>query len=291
MQLEEPLEESAPIAWRIAPELCRKDTFGGEGCAFLHGFWQCLRLMGLAATPDRHRDFYEEALGRVRGGSRPPRVLISGAADYSMLAHALAAFRGRGIEPAFTVIDMCETPLHLNRRYPDRVSCRIQTRSESILDYAVPEPFDAICTHSILGWFLRAQRPDLAAVWRRLLRPDGLLITVHPLRPSGGDEPNRFDERQAQALRAIVADNALRLAKILDADPQDVRLRAERYLRARYGRPVRSREEVLSIFESAGFVVDELRCAAPAADGGAEIGGPGLRTPNVTYAHVIARRP
>ena len=45
-------------------------------------------------------DFYRRAFQSVAGGNGAPRVLVSGAADYSMLAHVLALFRERGVEPA-----------------------------------------------------------------------------------------------------------------------------------------------------------------------------------------------
>src|SRR6185295_15768452 len=97
---DEPVPESAPLAWRLAPQLCRKDPATGATCAWLHAFWQCLRLVEVAAAPDRHAAFYQEAFEAVAAGNGATRMLVSGAADYSMLAHALAAFRSCGIEPA-----------------------------------------------------------------------------------------------------------------------------------------------------------------------------------------------
>jgi SAM-dependent methyltransferase len=290
MQSSEPLESSAPIAWKLAPQLCRTDPLTGESCAWLHGFWQCLRILRFAATPERHRDFYDLALKRVCGDNGPPRMLVSGAADYSMLAEVLAALRSRNVEPAVTVVDVCETPLYLNRWYADRVSCRIQTHRCSILEYSAPAQFDAVCTHSFLGQFSREQRSELLAAWRRLLRPRGHVITVFPLRPSGPDVPRRFTSEQAQALRAAVAEKANDLGKLLQVDPQDIVRQAERYLKARYGYPVRSREESVALFEEADFRVDEISCRTVTPDCRSDIGGPGLRTPNVSYGMIIASR-
>jgi SAM-dependent methyltransferase len=289
-QLDEPLALSAPLARRMAAQLCRKDPATGADCSWLHGFWQYLRLMGLAATPERHAAFYRSAFDGVICDQEPPRLLVSGAADYSMLAHVLAAFRARGIEPAVTVIDACETPLWLNRWYAERASCRVDTVRCDVLDYAPAETFDAVCTHSFLGQFSRQQRPALLAAWRRLLRPGGVVITAHPLRPFGPDDRNRFTPEQAQAFRAAVASGAEALRKSLGVEPQALLAQAEAYMRTRYGYPVRSREEVLDLFEGAGFAVDYLACGPAASGGPYEAGGPGLRNKGVQYASVVARR-
>jgi SAM-dependent methyltransferase len=286
----EPLELSAPLAWRLAPTLCRLNSATGENCSWLHRFWQCLRLMGLAATPERHFDFYRRGFDGVTGDNGSPRVLVSGAADYSMLAHLLAAFRARGVEPVVTIVEVCDTPLYLNRWYAERMSCRIETVRCSVLEYSVPAAFDAVCTHSFFGQFSRDRRPALPAAWRRLLRPGGMVITANPLRPLGADERNSFTAEQASAFRAVVRSRVETLSGLLQVDPQDILRQAENYTRAQYGYPVRSGKEVLDLFESSGFKVDDLTCGPAASGGQADLGGPGLRAQNVHYACVIARR-
>jgi SAM-dependent methyltransferase len=288
--LEEPLELSAPIASRLARTLCRKDPESGEDCSWLHGFWQYLRLMGIAATPGRHAGFYAGAFDRVAVANAAPRVLVSGAADYSMLAHVLAAFRARRIEPDVTVIDKCDTPIHLNRWYAERVSCAIATQRCAVAEFAASPGFDLICTHSFFGQFSREQRPDLIAAWRRLLRPGGVVVTANPLRSSGADEPNRFTPAQSDAFRAVVRSQAERLRELTGADPEEIVQQAEQYLKARYGFPVRSGEEIRDLFEGAGFEVDRLDCGPAASGGPYEMGGPGLRNRNGQYVSVIASR-
>jgi SAM-dependent methyltransferase len=279
----EALELSAPLALELAPRLCRA-TGDGDNCAWLHGFWPCLRLAGLAATPDRHVVFYGSALGAL--GDAVPAVLISGAADQGMLACVLSALPRARV----TVIDSCDTPLHLNRWYAGRAGAGIETARSSVLDYAPARPFDAVCTHSFFGQFARAERPGLLAAWRRLLRPGGKVITAHPLRPFGGDEPNRFTPQQEQTFRERIAAEAPKLGRLLRVAQAEVLRLADAYLRARYGYPVRSGEELAALFEEAGFDVESLACEAPPADAPPGSGGPGLRNPTVQYAHVIARR-
>jgi len=289
-EIVEPLRESAPIAWQLAPKLCRKDAVSGEDCSWLHGFWQCLRIMELAATPDRHTGFYRRAFDDVAGASGQPRVLVSGAADYSMLAHVLAAFRGRGIEPEITVIDVCETPLHLNRWYASRMACTIKTLRCSVLELPGSAVFDAVCTHSFLGQFSREQRPNLVAAWRRLLRPGAPVITALPLRPWGVDEQNHFTPEQAEAFRSAVRTRCVPLLEFLETDQAGIMQKAESYLKALYGYPVRSGEEVRDLFEHAGFTVKHLACGPVSGERSSGVGGPGLRYANVHYASLVASR-
>jgi SAM-dependent methyltransferase len=280
------LAEAAQLAFRLAPGLCRRDPVSGESCAWLHGFWQCLRIAGLAATPDRHAAFYGEAFGALDSPS--PRVLISGAADYCMLACVQRALPER--QARITVIDSCDTPLELNRWYAERTALSIELQRCSVLDYAPKTAFDAICTHSFFGQFSRAGRPQLVAAWHRLLRPGGMVVTAHPLRPSGADEPNRFTPGQERVFREELAARSGELGGVLGVQPAEVGRLGEAYLRARYGYPVRSGEELAALFEAGGFEIEQLVCTAPAADAPPGSGGPGLRNPDVQYAHLIARR-
>jgi len=287
--IERTLELSAPIAWQIAPQLCRREPTTGKDCSWLHRFWPCLRLMRMAATPDRHADFYRSAFDRVPREIESPRVLVCGAADYSMLALALAAFRGRGIEPALSVIDVCDTPLHLNRWYAGREACKVETRRCSVLEYRAAA-FDVICTHSFFGQFSREQRPAMIASWRRLLRPGGLAITTLPLRPGSDEAPNRFTPEQADLFRSVVRAKADELAKCLGVDPAEVLGQGETYLRARYGYAVHTGAEVRDLFESSGFEVLQAGSGTAPTEAGLDAGGPGLRKRNGEYFSVVARR-
>lgn len=274
--LREPLELSAPLARRLAPQLCRTDPATGESCAWCHGFWQYLRLMGLASTPEHHADFYHRAFESVTGGSGAPRVLVSGAADYSMLAHVLALYRERGLEPAVTVVDRCDTALFLNRWYAERESASVECSRCDILEYAAGAPFDAVCTHSFLVQFPPEQRIRLLAKWRQLLRPGGAVITVTRLRATAGPERVGFSPEQAQSFLATVLRKAESMQDLLQVDPAQMAQAAEIFISGQRPWPVHSREEVRQLFEASGFRVDELSDAPPAAATGQQPDGPAV---------------
>src|SRR5262245_7766751 len=99
--LEEPLLESAPIAWQIAPQLCRRNSATGLSCSPVHGIWQYLRILGLVTTPRDHSAFLQNALGAAISPAKQSSVLIPGAMDYSMLACVFSAF-----DPQATLADV-----------------------------------------------------------------------------------------------------------------------------------------------------------------------------------------
>jgi len=286
--VDEPLQLSAPLAWRVAPQLCRNDPATGESCAWNHGFWQMLRIMGLITTPVHHRKFFAGALVAAAGGARP-RILISGTADYSMLAHLLAAYRAAGVAPEVTVADLCETPLHLNRWYAGRLGVAIESACCNVLEYESARPYDVICTHSFLGQFAPSQRQQLIGRWRELLRPGGTLLTVNRLRPQGGDAWVGFNLEQRTAFRKSVLAKARALRGIIEITRDQIAQCADEYARRQGAYPVHSREELAELFAQGGLPIEKLTVAAVAGHARARITGP--TTPgSAEYACVIARR-
>ncbi len=286
-QPEEALEVSAPLARRLAPQLCRVDPATGENCAWNHGFWQYMRLLGLAIAPEHHAAFYRESLRGLLTAS--PRVLVSGTSDYAMLALLIGLARSQGGMPAITVLDRCETSLMLNRWYAERVGTTIATRCADILAPANDAPYDFICTHGFFGYFDAAQRRALVSRWQALLRPGGRVITVNRLRTPAAPERTGFDGRQtdAFALRARAAAEALTGG--IDLPPPVLETAARAYA-ARLGvYTLRSIEELRRLFEDAGFVLDVLHCEPIAVPARHPVDAPTVPGGD-DYVHVVATR-
>jgi len=288
--VEEPLLEGAPLARETASRLCRADPVTGESCAPVHGIWLYLRVLGLTAGPEHHAEFFRDALGVVARGNRHPRVLVSGAADFSMTAHVLWACRHHGALPAVTVVDLCETPLFLNRWYGERAGLTVATCASDIMRYAAAAPYDAICTHSFLGRFAVPDRRALIANWARLLKPGGVAITVNRVRPVPGTGRIGFSTEQSGAFRATVVRRAREMRTELDVDPDDLGARAEAYAAQRWLYPIRSHEEIRQLFEGEGLQMETLiRAELPGTKDGAA-GGPATLE-GASYACIVARKP
>jgi SAM-dependent methyltransferase len=288
--VEEPIVESAPLARWIAERLCRQDSATEAGCSWYHGFWQFLRVLDLVTTPAHHAGFFRDALQTALGGGSRLSVLISGAIDYSMLAHVLWACGLRGAAAEITVVDICDTPLFLNHWYARRTGTGIRTIRSNILGYQSAERYDVVCTHSFLGQFSPPERRELMAKWQQLLKPGGRAITVNRIRPRGSAGQAAFSPEQAQALREAVLRASGRLSQLVQIGAEDLARYAEAYASRRRPHPVNSREEFAALFEQAGFFVDHLSSAPVAAAHGEQLSGP--TTPGgAEYAHIVACRP
>ena len=170
----EPLLESARLAARLAPSTCTRTP---ASCAWYHALYPLLRVLGLAATPERHTDFYDEVFRRLAAdGCR--RVAITGTADTCMLAHVLRPFLAAAIRPAVTVVDRCATPLALCRTYAEGAGFALETEVADMLAWRPEEPFDVVTTHAFIGMFPHDKQPVLLRRWAEALRPGGVLVSV-----------------------------------------------------------------------------------------------------------------
>jgi SAM-dependent methyltransferase len=281
------LSESAALAWAQAPALCRRDPATRASCAWHHGLWPTLRLLGLVTEPALHGEFLRGALAALAPAGERPRLLLSGAADHALLVQVLAA---RGLHGArVTVLDICETPLMLNRWFAQHAGAEIVTRRADILDFADAEPFDAVCTHAFLGNFDARQRAALAAKWHSLLRPGGCVVTVNRLRPDRGPGRVAFTADQARAYR----ERALRAASSREHDlPMSATAlasAADDYASRQTIYPLQTAGELRALFEAAGFAIEHLSVAPLQAAARAGINVPTMPSAD-DYAHLIAVR-
>lgn len=286
----EPLHLSAPIAWNLAPELCRADPATGGNCAWNHGFWQILRMMGLAGSAAHRGALYRRVIASTLAQRRPARILISGTADYAMLAQVLLAAHAAGESPSVTVVDVCETPLRLNRWYADYRKVGIETCCHDILHFDAPGRFDVICTDSLLGRFPPALWPALASRWMSLLKSGGRVVTANRLRPAQGPAREGFSAEQAAALREAVARKAQERGAAIPVGADALDRAAAAYAARHFTYPLRSADEIGRPFEETGFLIEELSVAAGVASTSSGAGGPSVPSAS-DYLHLVARRP
>jgi SAM-dependent methyltransferase len=290
MSLNEPLAVSAPLARKLAAELCWRDPATGENCAWNHGFWQYLRLLGMLTTPEDHAGFYAQALGPLAAMPGQARILVSGAADYGMLACVLRIFRPHGREPDVTVLDLCGTPLALSRWFGEGENFLVKTHLGGILEYRAEEKFDAVCTHSFLGQFSAAGRAELVSNWFRLLRPGGLVATVNRIRPGAAGDQHRFSAEQAELFGREVQSRAESAGALPGIDVDELTRMARDFAARMGGWTLRSAEEIRSLFEDAGFDVESSSIGPVEARNDGRVSGP--TTPGgARYVCVLARRP
>jgi len=284
---EEPLALSAPLARRLAGERCHADRQRDRSCAWYHGFWQYLRWFDFVTTPRDHADFYRAALaGPV--AARQRRVLISGTADYAMLAQLLAIYARAGMSPAVTALDICPTPLCLCEWYAERIGTTITTVAQDIRTFRREDAFDLLCTHSFFGRFSPDERPALIARWRNLVRPGGRVVTVNRIRP-GAPDIVQFTSEQAERFAARVRQAAESVREQLDISVAAVMTMADAYIAAKRTHPVRSLDELVRLFETAGFHMEQAAIGTIGARARQAPQGPTM-SGGAEYARIVARR-
>lgn len=223
-----------------------------------HGLWQFLRLMRLSGTAANRSGFYQRTLRAFLEENRTPRILVSGAADYAMLAQIALAAQQTGAAPDVTVVDICETPLHLNRWYAERGGIGVDTVCGDMLEFKSSSGFDMVCTDAFLGRFPHALWPRLATRWLALLRTGGRLLTASQLRPPSDPECRVFDEKQIIAFRDKVLDVVRQEDIPIDLDTDELVHAITQYCKNQFSYPLRSEAHLRQLIENAGFFVDEL---------------------------------
>lgn len=260
----EPLAHSAELASVHAPELCYRDAHSGESCLDYHRIWQYLRLLGIITTVRSDADFLRSTLRPLLHTDACRHILISGTADYGLLAQIGALVQAERAMVAITVLDRCQTPLYLNDWYAQQTGLTITTVAADIFTYTPAAPFDLICTHSFLSRFDPAGRTALVRHWHSLLRPGGRVLTTNRVRPEAGAAQIGYTPAQIAALRAEVLQAARRLPHQLTVPPETLADWTESYARQHYRYPLRSLDELQTLFGDHGFRSEHLSLAAAA---------------------------
>lgn len=203
-ELAEPLRESAPVNYRSALEHCATSAAGFD-CRAYHAVWQLLRLAGVAIAVRVDGPLFVDAAERFARAGRLRHALISGSADYSMLAHLAHGVARVGAAVQFDVVDSCETTLRINRWYAERRGLRLRTFRADVHSFTPDRSYDLICTHSFLPWHPVDRRPALFRRWRDWLAPGGHLCFSNRVTPAAipFDPHERADRIASMTRRAL----------------------------------------------------------------------------------------
>jgi SAM-dependent methyltransferase len=252
---DEPLIESAPLAWREAPARCFRDAESGTSCRAYHQVWQYLRLLGFISAVRTNGEFFLRQFATLASTGRHPRVLVSATADYSMVAHVAHAY-GAARQPVHvTVADRCGTSLFLNRWYAERHALSLETVQGDLRALETDRAFDIVCTHSVLGRFGAEARAQLVRRWHAVLRPGGVVITTQRIRPADTTLRSRYSDAEARALATSVAAAARASALPLGVEAAALEEAVFAYARQKGGYVIGSTRSVTDLFEETGFEV------------------------------------
>jgi len=246
LRFAEDLPQLAAEAADVARRLC-------GSCQNLHLLWPYLRLAGASEggrVGERHIHHVVQRLGSGDGR----KFLIAGAADSGLLA-----VMARAVSPgtSIVVLDRCETPLELCRRFAKRWSLPIETLHVDLMQFSLPSAFDIVLAHSLLQFIPADRCVDVLSQLRRSLRPNGRLVIL--FRTSARIEGSLLPEyRQNYPTHLIKRLDRTNIA--LPEPREKFRRRLEIYAeerRAREGAHT-SRSEVEQLIEAAGFAIESV---------------------------------
>jgi SAM-dependent methyltransferase len=245
VRFSEDLPQLAVEAFEAADRFC-------DSCKNFHVLWPYHRL-AKASGGDVGAPLIHTVLSQLLS-QRGRRILIAGCADSGLLA---VVARAANSDTDITVLDRCETPLELCRRFAHRWSLPIQVLHQDLRELTAPPSFDVVFAHMVLQFIPADRCLDVLARMRRSLRPGGRLVLAFRASPRIEE---KFVPEYARRYALDLIDQ-LEAGNIALPEPrEDFRRRLEAYFeerRAREGTHT-SRAEVEQLIKAAGLAIDQL---------------------------------
>ena len=240
----EDLPRVAADAYELAGYLC------GD-CRDLHALWPYARLTRASTGVEQSQSRLEAQLRSFFDlGLR--NVLIAGAADSALLAHVARA--GARHEINIGVLDICDTPLELSRRFAAQWALPIETMKQDLCDLDLAHQFDVVLMHGTLNFIAPSRHAQVLQRLHRAMRPGGRLqLHFNTSRPPAAD--------QAVESRAEYADFILReLRRLRIPLPDREAALRERLIARAHEREWRdgqfaAPEQVEALVKAAGFKI------------------------------------
>lgn len=245
--LEDYLKISANDVYDKAYQLCKNGIVDND-CSWYHASWQYLRLVNVVSSPTWHDDFYKNEITDALDNKKQPNILISGTADYSMLAYVIECLKNLDISDANVyVLDTCSTPLYFCKWYAEKNKYIINTINEDILKYENVNFFDLICTDAFLTRFDKTIVSKVIDKWKTLLKANGKIVTT--IRIHDGNDLN--DEDKEEAILKF-CDKVKRLTpkykEFIKFSPEEMYKIAENYARKMKSNNLGDKEDIINYF-------------------------------------------
>lgn len=258
-QLTEPLAQSFAWAHACAQKHC-------PDCAWYHGTWQYLRLLGLGKTLSGQSDWFVEQIKAARG-TPSLSILILGCADYSAFAHVIHALglspNRPELHPRIVAVDRCATPLLLNQYLSEQTGVPITVHTSDVLEFQTQEKFDLIFTSSFFGYFDPSQRQQVFSRCHDWLKPQGRLVFAARLRSGDAFVPARAAPETIEQMvqKALGLHHKFRL----EGQWSDVQLaeRLRAYMSQTTYYPIHSAQSLTDLLLAVGFDQADAEVKAP----------------------------
>ena len=259
--LQEPLMQSADMMYEVASLCCSHDHINDKSCLWYHSVWQYFRLLDIVSTPSWHHDFYVNQLFENSKSGESPSVLISGTADYSMLAYVLHTANKRKVNPGITIIDLCETPLFVCRWYAKKLNKSINTLKTNIFELDSNYKYDMICADAFLTRFKGKQFIDVLNLWYNHLNNGGIAVTTIRVHDENYPCPTVPSEADVQKFKQKAIQRMEVWERHINLTSEEMGEKAEAYARTMVSNYLGTRDYILSTFVGCGFTIKYIEDA------------------------------
>lgn len=151
----------------------------GASCSWYHGVRPLLRLLDIVVSADRHMEFYEYGLGRVRR-EHPQAIsaLVLGEADFATSWAIVNSAHAADWIESLTVADLCHTPLNHVMRFCSNGGIPLSAKQFDLMGQTLGRTFNLIVSDSLVTRFPASEQVAALCNVRRLLPEGGFLITT-----------------------------------------------------------------------------------------------------------------
>ncbi len=251
--LHQPLVTSAGIMAKYSEQYCKGSYLDKDDCKWYHRDWQFLRLVNAVSTPDWHAQFYKQSIKESSLRISPKRILISGTADYCMLAHVSAALlESSATDYEIVVLDLCNTPLKMCEWFDgfEKLSVSIRTLQGNALRTDFRDDwFGLVISDAFLTRFDSEARKQVVAEWSRILAPEGFVITTARVEQTINRTRVAWNDRDIQTYVSKVKASAFKQAQLLPCTIEQLATMAEEFGRRKSSYPL-SEQEVSELFKA-----------------------------------------
>lgn len=257
LDLQEPLVLSADLINGAAYVLCTHNHVDDEECNWYHGTWQYLRLLEMVSTPTWHHDFYTKQLHDALSLNSSLKALITGTADYSVLAYLISSSKQINMDCEINILDLCATPLFACEWYAKMNNVSINTYKQNIFDFSElhEKSMDIVVTDAFLTRFTADETKNILNIWSHVLKPGGRVITT--VRMHGKTLPARSEEEAIRDFKERAIIRFERWEPYLNIGVHKVGELSEVYARKMVSNKLGGEDWVIEAIKSSGFIILE----------------------------------
>lgn len=238
-------------------------------CNWYHGAWQYLRILDCVSAPQWHEEFYTKEILCAIENIEHPTILISGAADYSMLHLVIEATKESKKHIYIDMVDLCGTPIKICKWYlaelaKEEPSCyskySVETEISNIALFDRGIKYDIICTDAFLTRFSSNETPSIVEKWRKLLKENGKIITTIRLLQSSSLKDRSFASQSVDINLFLkkVKERYRLFPKTSDCiSINELSFLAARYIIRIKSNPFKNIDDIKKLFLNSGLYVDD----------------------------------